>query len=227
MTDPGRNGARAPSCPSPAELVAVLTATITSLVMRERPQRRPPPPPQARLMLLRAEAPPASFYRYLYATIGEAYFWWERRDWSDARITAHLADPAIELSVLYCRGAPAGMAELDLTTHARDGRIALACFGLLPEFLGRGFGRVLLDWMVESTWRRDPTRLEAKVSSFDHPRGLPLLQKLGFVAIEQTTVSFPDPRERGLIPAATPLPGTPPPPADAPPDNVTPLPRRE
>lgn len=212
----------------------MLSATVTRLAMRDRPQRRPPPPPQARLMLLRVEAPPPSFYRYLYSTIGEAWFWWERREWSDARIAAHLADPNIELSVLYCRGAPAGMAELDLTGLANDGRILVDLFGLLPEFLGQGFGRVLLDWIVDSAWRRDPLRLEAKVSSLDHPRGLPLLQKLGFVAVEQTSASFPDPRRRGLIPAKTPLPHAPAtaePLASgtsntAPATNVTPLPRR-
>ncbi|MSO71217.1 MAG: GNAT family N-acetyltransferase [Alphaproteobacteria bacterium] len=212
----------------------MLSATITTLAMRERPQRRPPPPPQARLMLLRAEAPPPSFYRYLYSTIGEAWFWWERREWSDARIAVHLAEPNIELSVLYCRGAPAGMAELDLSALAKEGCIVLERFGLLPEFLGQGFGRALLDWMVESAWRRDPLRLEAKVCSLDHPRGLPLLQKLGFVAVEQTTVSFPDPRARGLISASMPLPNVTPAaeplPAEAAPatqgSNVTPLPRR-
>jgi GNAT superfamily N-acetyltransferase len=212
--------------------VAPLPVTVTTLELTARPQRPHALPPLARLMLLRAEAfrtekPPLSFYRYLYDAIGARCFWVERRLWSDETLRHYLADPLIELSLLYCDGVPAGMAELDLRDLADGRRARLSLFGLLTEFQGRGFGRFLVDWTVDAAFRREPRVLEAVSRSLDHPRALPLLQRAGFVAVQQASASIDDPRESGLIPKDTPLPGAPQTPADHPPaeagasENVT------
>jgi ribosomal protein S18 acetylase RimI-like enzyme len=89
----------------------------------------------------RVEGCPASFYRYLYAEVGRAYRWVDRLQWTDEEIRAHLASPAVSLWVLTVRAAPAGYFELKA---APDGSVEIAYFGLLPELIGRGYGKHLL-----------------------------------------------------------------------------------
>src|ERR1700753_33394 len=87
---------------------------VTFLEMANKPSALPPPAPRGKVAMLKAEHPPVHFYRYLYDTIGDAYFWVDRRKLSEPQLAAVIQDPAVELYVLYLDGNPAGMAELDM-----------------------------------------------------------------------------------------------------------------
>ena len=129
-----------------------LEVTTTYLEMDHWPRKpRHPAPGQHSLALLRAEKPPLHFYRYLYDAIGRDWTWVARRLLSDRELDRILADPAVEVNVLWVAGVPAGYAELD---RRQALEVELAYFGLLPEFIGRGLGRWLLDWTVHHAWRQ-------------------------------------------------------------------------
>lgn len=174
-----------------------LKLVTTTMEMRE-PQHRPAALPLGiKVALLRAETPTASFYRYLYDAVGAPAFWCARRGLDDATLSALIADPAIEIYVLYVGGVPAGFAELDL----RQGtEIELAHFGLVPEFLGAPLADYLCGWAVDEAWRRAPTRLWVATTNFDHPTVLAAYQKVGFRAVSQETRMIDDPRATGLLP---------------------------
>jgi hypothetical protein len=55
-----------------------LPAVVTYLGMEARPKGPPPPPPLLKTAILKCEHIPVHFYRYLYETIGQPYFWVER-----------------------------------------------------------------------------------------------------------------------------------------------------
>ena len=160
--------------------------TITKLEMRARPSHARPQLPHSadhqRAMLMKLDAPPVNFYRYLYNTVGEAYVWVVRRRMSDEAIGTMLRDPRVEIYVLYVGGTPAGYAELDFR---EKGEAELAYFGLLPEFIGRGFGAFLLASAIDIAWSQPIERLWVHTNTLDHPRALPLYQKMGFVAYAQ------------------------------------------
>ncbi|MGY8961732.1 MAG: GNAT family N-acetyltransferase, partial [Alphaproteobacteria bacterium] len=125
------------------------SVTTTSLEMTARPTRPPKPPPTLNnpLMLLRAERPTISFYRYLYNTVGAKWLWYERRSLDDDALSAIIHDEQDFIYVLHVGGVPAGFVELD----CRDmPNIEIAYFGLMPEFIGRGLGGRLIDWALES-----------------------------------------------------------------------------
>src|SRR5215475_9325706 len=86
--------------------------TVTFLRMDSKPSALPPPQPKGRVAILRASQPPVHFYRYLYDTIGDAYFWVDRRKLKDDALEAIVHHPDVELYILYTDGNPAGMAEL-------------------------------------------------------------------------------------------------------------------
>jgi len=127
---------------------------------------------------LRAHHPPIHFYRYLYDVIGREYYWVDRKKMGDPQLAALLGEERLELYVLYFDGCPAGMAELDF----RDAAVAnLAYFGLVPEYVGRRLGFFFLYHTAVNAWARPISKLLVNTCTLDHPRALPLYQRLGFV----------------------------------------------
>jgi GNAT superfamily N-acetyltransferase len=153
--------------------------TVTFLEMLQKPNALPPPQPRGKLALLKSEKPPGHFYRYLYDTVGEAYFWVDRKKLSPEALLETIQDPLNVLYVLYSEGSPAGMAELDLRTH---GTANIAYFGLMPEFTGKGLGYFFLYHTCINAWALGIERLTVNTCTLDHPRALPLYQRLGFSA---------------------------------------------
>jgi len=163
--------------------------TVTFLEMAARPRRvSRHPPPGARLSLLRAEAPPVHFYRYLYDIIGRKWFWVERKRLSDTALAAIIQHPEVHVYLLLSGGVPAGLAEVDF--RSLPDQASLAYFGLVPEFVGRGLGRYFLDWAVDAAWSREPGKVILNTCDLDHPGALPLYQKCGFVPVGQKAVIF-------------------------------------
>lgn len=179
--------------------IAELPDTITYLEMNARPLRPPLPlpVPQGKIALIRVERCTLSFYRYLYATVGEPWLWYVRRLWSDERLGEWLGRPEIELSVLHVGGAPAGYFELE---RLASGETELCYFGLVPDFIGRGLGAWFLQQAVDSGWQPPTHRLWVHTSAYDHPRALGLYQRAGFAVYRREPVTFPDPRLSGALP---------------------------
>lgn len=191
-----------------------IDVTVTSLEMTERPSRplaRAPSLSQP-VMLLRAHAPTISFYRYLYNTIGQDWLWYERRQMNDETLAEIIYDERVSVDVLYCGGVPAGYAELDARMLPA---VEVAYLGLMPEFIGRGLGRYLVDWAVDAAWDREPERVWIHTCNLDHPAALPTYQKAGFTVFNRQTVTIPNPRllpsfaELKLVASGTPGKGEP------------------
>ena len=129
--------------------------------------------------LERVAQPTPELYRHCYRTVGEAYHWRDRWDWTDAEIRAHLAKPEITLYVARRRGALAGWYELRRV--AEDDSVEIAYFGLSPDAIGRGLGRHLLSCAVRDAWALEPARVWLHTCTLDHPHALPNYRNRGFV----------------------------------------------
>lgn len=183
--------------PQPVE-PATLQVTITYLEMTAPPRVEPAHPPlNRRVALLRALRPTVKFYRFLYDAVGEDWTWWERRLIPDDELAAYIQDERVEVFVLYVEGQPAGFFELD---GREEDVIDLGMFGLMPEFVGQGLGSWFLHSAVETAWERKPGRVTVNTCTLDHPRALPLYQKVGFAPVRQETKTIVDPRAIGVLP---------------------------
>jgi hypothetical protein len=151
--------------------------TVTFLEMTARPAALPPPQPKGKIAFLRAEKPPTHFYRYLYDTIGDKYFWVDRRKIGPEKLAEIIHAANTQLYVLYTEGSPAGLAELDLRP---DGSANIAYFGLMPEMIGRRLGFFFLYHTCMAAWTNPIGRLLVNTCTLDHPRALPLYQRMGF-----------------------------------------------
>ena len=187
-----------------------LPVTITWLEMLEQPRHPalPLPKPGKPVSLTRIQEPTVRFYRYLYNSVGEPWFWWERRVMEDDALLAEIQSLETEIYLLSVGSQPAGFTELraDPAGHT----VEIAYFGLLPDFIGLKLGPYLLDWSIRTAWSHAsrPRRLEVNTCTLDHPAALPTYQKAGFTPFRQESRQIPDPRLSGILPYDLPLPTT-------------------
>ncbi len=156
--------------------------TVTFLEMNAKPNVLPPPQPRGKVALLRCEKPPNHFYRYLYDTIGNDYFWVDRKKLAPEALTEVIHDPLNHLFILYTDGYPAGMAELDLR---KAGYCNISYFGLMPEAIGKRLGFFFLYHTCVNAWLQPIQRLTVNTCTLDHPRALALYQRMGFSAYDR------------------------------------------
>lgn len=168
-----------------------VTVAITYLEMPARPEGPfPPLPLTAPVSLIRAEDPPAAYFRYLYDLVGADWEWTDRHADDPDQQAAWLADPAVSLTSMLVRGWPAGFFVLDGRAAAQGpGGVDLAYFGLSSRALGQGLGRWLLGEAIRAGWAREGcARLTVNTCSLDHPRALPMYQRAGFRPVRREEV---------------------------------------
>ncbi|MGH7139118.1 MAG: GNAT family N-acetyltransferase [Pirellulales bacterium] len=155
--------------------------TVYYLEMLRHSQRVVAAPREA-LAVIQAKRPTVAFYRFLYNTVGQPYNWHSRGRLPDVELAALIQDPLNEVHVLYADGTPAGFAELVRRT---PDEIELIQFGLMPEFIGQGLGKWLLQWAIDKAWSYGPRRLWLHTCTLDHPAALPNYLKAGFALYKQ------------------------------------------
>jgi GNAT superfamily N-acetyltransferase len=158
-----------------------LIARITHLEMTAPPSLRVHAPLGPRLALMRAEAMPTAFYRYLYEQVGKPHHWLMRRNVDDEQLSRDLHGDDIEIQVLYVEGSPGGFFELDLSTG--PDAIDIRYFGLTPDFQGRGLGKYFLFEAISAAWAYQPDKVTIQTNTLDSPRALQLYQRAGFNAV--------------------------------------------
>lgn len=175
---------------------APIATTVTFLEMYDRPLLHVPPPPFKSYALLLAEMPSVPFYRYLYHMVGRDYHWVFRKRMQDTELAALLADPQVEIYVAYVGGIPAGYFELDFREMPV---VELSYFGIIDEFVGKGLGRFLLAQAIDIVWQRGPERMHVQTCTLDHPRALPLYQRMGFVPFAQEEAEIAPLDDWGIV----------------------------
>jgi GNAT superfamily N-acetyltransferase len=163
----------------------------TYLEMTERPTRPTVPAPVGRYALMRSHHPTLAFYRFLYREVGRPWLWWERASLGDEELSAAIHRETIEIYVVYAEGTPAGFAELSFDV---PGECELRYFGMMPEYVGTGLGKYLLNWAIDYAFDRGVERMSLNTCTLDHPKALVFYQRAGFRPYRQEFIEMPDPR---------------------------------
>ncbi|MEE9454334.1 MAG: GNAT family N-acetyltransferase [Paracoccaceae bacterium] len=161
-----------------------ISYTVTFLEMTARPSYPyPPMPTGGPTVLLAADAPPAWHFLNMYDAVGTSHEWTDQHQKPVAEVTAFLHDPDVTMFTLMRTGWPAGFFILDAR---RTQECDLAYFGLVPEALGLGLGKYLLNTAILMGWEMpDVQKMTLNTNSLDHPRALPLYQKAGFTPVRR------------------------------------------
>lgn len=162
-----------------------MRATRTYLELTHRAQFRSALGTFPGVAVARAPHPTPGLYRRCYRTVGEAFQWRDRWDWSDEQIAAHLANPGITLYVATRADGPkqvqlAGWYELRHVSE--NGSVEIAYFGIVAAEFGRGFGKHLLSCAVRDAWALGPRRVWLHTCTLDHPNALPNYVARGFTS---------------------------------------------
>jgi GNAT superfamily N-acetyltransferase len=173
-----------------------IAEVVTYLEMLAPPQQRPDT--AAGLALKRMSSDVAD-YRRLFRLVGEPWLWASQLRRNDADLGALLASEAMETYALFAGPDEIGLLQLDFRTA---GACELAFFGVVPEAIGIGAGRYLMNRAVERAWSRAPRidRFWVHTCTNDHPDALAFYVRSGFVPYARGIECYPDPRTEGLLP---------------------------
>lgn len=161
----------------------MLDETITHLEMTSPSQLVPGRPPPAPLEMQEVGPTVAPIVRSTYVRIGAPHGWMGRSDWSDEQWKEELSRPAIKAWIALVDKDVAGLVELEAESNGDAG---IVVFGLVPEFVGRGFGGALLTvatrqaWQITSPGGERAKRVFVQTSSRDHPHAKPNYERRGF-----------------------------------------------
>ena len=151
--------------------------TRTYLEQKAPGDLRPAPTPEPAPRIERIERCSPAIFRYLYTEVGRAFHWTDRLAWTDQEIQRHLDNPGVSIWLMSEGETPAGYFEL---REHDDGSVEIAYFGLLPAFIGRGWGKYLLTRATQEAWQLSPNRVWLHTCTLDHPSALPNYLNRGF-----------------------------------------------
>ncbi|HEX2554766.1 MAG TPA: GNAT family N-acetyltransferase [Microvirga sp.] len=172
-----------------------IATVVTYLEMTRRPRLKArPKDPAWRLVRIDRDIPR---YRALFRRVGEPWLWFSRLAMPEAQLAAILGHPDVEAYALQDAGGDIGLVELDFR---RSGECELQYFGVVPERVGTGAGRHLMDRAIRRAFARPVARFMLHTCSLDHPAALPFYLRSGFVPTKRAIEVADDPRLTGRVP---------------------------
>lgn len=132
--------------------------------------------------LRKADVPLPELNRFLYATVGAPWKWYMRLEWNWQRWNEYLKKPSIETWIAYQGATPIGYFELD---RQPSGATEIVYFGLIPQFVGKGFGRSFLEDCISTAWGQGEKRIWLHTCTLDHPNALPNYLGRGFTVFKE------------------------------------------
>jgi GNAT superfamily N-acetyltransferase len=143
-------------------------------------------------------SPDLSWYRALNRRIGEQWLWFNHAVTPDEKLRAQLASPLTEVCTLSQGDALIGLAELN---RAVPGEVEIAMFGVVPEAIGTGAGRFMMDEALARGWIPGVKRVWLHTCTFDHPGAIPFYLARGFTPYKYAIEVSDDPRLTGHLPS--------------------------
>ncbi len=172
-----------------------IASVVTYLEMLSPPQT-PPVPPRANWNLRRHTNPDLTWYRRLFRAVGEEWLWFSRLQMTDAALRAIVHDAAVDVFSFEVDGVEKGILEVD---RREMPDIEIAFIGLMPDAIGIGAGKYLLDQAIRIAWSHNPRRLCVHTCTLDHPRALGMYRSAGFIPYRRAIEIADDPRLSGVV----------------------------
>ena len=157
------------------------TITVTFLEMYE-PKGRPNPINETSFSLL-SKPISAEEYRKYYYGVGEKWHWLDRMVMPDKELEQKINAANVDIFVFHINNQPAGFAEFVKEKDWTE----IQYFGLLPAFIGKGWGHYFLQWVIGQAWSYRPGLVQLNTCTLDHPNALTVYRKAGFTAVRTTT----------------------------------------
>jgi GNAT superfamily N-acetyltransferase len=173
-----------------------LANIATYLEMQTLPERKLAPFAPG-LALVPVGDMPTAEYRAHFKSVGQNLLWFSRLLMDDDKLRAVLDNPAIQSFVFHGPDKMLGLLELNFEDMAH---CELAFFGLVPDAVGNGLGRMLMDEAIRRAFARPIGRLWLHTCTLDHPAAMPFYLRSGFTPYARYIEVHDDPRLQGKLP---------------------------
>jgi GNAT superfamily N-acetyltransferase len=175
-----------------------IATVVTHLEMTAPPVPRPVSD-QPGLVLSPVPRPDVAWYRDLYMEVGGTpWMWFSRLAMDDQTLGAILSDPDVDVFVLRDADRDIGLMELDFRI---SGACEIAFFGLVPDAVGQGAGRYMMNIALIRAWaRKGVGRVWVHTCTLDHPAAVGFYSRSGFTPTRQQIEVADDPRLTGVLP---------------------------
>lgn len=134
----------------------------------------------ARYELRKCGTPLPELNRFLYATVGGPWKWYMRLNWNWQQWSDYLDRPEIHTWIAFQDATPIGYFELEQRQIANETETEIVYFGLIPQFVGQGLGKLLLEDAISKAWSLASSRIWLHTCSLDHDSALPNYLNRGF-----------------------------------------------
>ena len=151
--------------------------TVTFLEMHE-PKELPAPLPNINFGLL-PKPIPADEYRKYYYGVGEKHFWLDRMVMPDEELFDKINAGNVDIFLFYVSKEVAGYIEF----VKEEKHVEILYFGLMPTFIGKGYGKYFLQWVIAKAWNYQPEWIQLNTCTLDHPNALGTYKKAGFTEV--------------------------------------------
>ena len=121
----------------------------------------------------------AETYRYYYSAVGKQHSWLDRLVMDDDSVFELINAPQIDIFVMSIQDQPAGYAEFIVEKKFTE----ILYFGIIPAFIGKGWGKYALDWAIHKAWSYNPEWIQLNTCELDHPHAVSNYKKRGFTEV--------------------------------------------
>jgi hypothetical protein len=133
--------------------------------------------------LVHWDNPSVDDYLSLYRRVGEQWGWTGRLLLSPDGLQQKLTDTTNEVWLFKKNERVLGFFEIDRSVN---GQAEIVYFGLLPEQIGKGFGKPFLDAAIATASGSANDQVWLHTCEYDHPRALEIYLKAGFIIENET-----------------------------------------
>ncbi len=133
--------------------------------------------------ILRKNNISARSYLEIYEAVGGNYGWAGRYILTENKLLEIINSENNLIFVLNYNSKPAGFFELDISDI---NNVEIVYFGLLPEFYGKGNGKMLMNAAFNEVKKINAKQLWLHTCEFDSDVALPFYKKSGFVIYKTT-----------------------------------------
>ena len=158
--------------------IRFVPATVSFLEMHAAPANSILIKPETTFTRLEKPVSVAEYREYYYG-VGKEWHWLDRMVMPDQELFEKINAANTEIWVMKINDVPAGFAEFVCENDFTE----IQYFGLLPDFVGKGYGSYFLAWVIEKAWSYHPTWIQLNTCTLDHPNALAVYQKAGFVKV--------------------------------------------
>lgn len=163
--------------------MAYIDVTTYYLEMNKRPDYGPLKLP-INASIIEWEKPDNDEYIHLYKSVGDDWGWTGRTQLGAEALQHVLHDENTKIYLLEINSTIAGFVELYLEAD----KIEIKYFGLLKDFIGKGYGGFLLKWGIQKAWDFNPKTVWVHTCEYDAEHALDVYKKMGFVLTDTQLV---------------------------------------